>query len=61
MFWHILEKLYYFKVPKKVKKAKNAANSIAFFKLKTGRLTRDIIFVSSTGRICELKNIALDF
>ena len=34
-------------------------NSIAF-KLKTG-LARDILFVSSASRICELKNLALDF
>ena len=38
---------------------KNAPNSIAF-KLKTS-LDRDILFVSSASRICELKNLALDF
>ena len=38
---------------------KNDPNSIAF-KLKTG-LARDNLFVSSESRICELKNLALDF
>ena len=58
-FGTILEKLYHFKVPKKVKTGENAPNSNAF-KLKTG-LARDFIFVSSASRVCELKNFGLDF
>ena len=54
-----LENLYYLKVPEKVKIGENDPNSIAF-KLKTG-LARDNLFVSSESRICELKNLALDF
>ena len=53
------EKLYHFKVPEKVKKAKNAQNFIAF-KLKTG-LAGENLFVSTASRICELRNLALDF
>ena len=42
-----------------MKRAKIDSNSIAF-KLKTG-LARDNRFVSAASRICELKNLALDF
>ena len=55
----LLERLYHFKVPKKVKIGENDPNSIAL-KLKTG-LARDNLYVSSASRICELKNLALDF
>ena len=54
-----MEKWYHLKVPKKVKTGENAPNSNAF-KLKTG-LAKDFIFVSSASRVCELKNLALDF
>ena len=51
--------MYHLKVPKKMKIGENDPNSIAF-KLKIG-LARDNLFVSSASRICELKNLALDF
>ena len=46
-------------MPKKVKIGENCP---IFYhsKLKTD-LARDIIFVSSASRICELKNLGLDF
>ena len=54
-FGIFLEKLYHYKVPKKVKIGEKCPNSIAF-KLKTG-LARDVLFVSSASTICDLKNL----